>query len=129
MNAYIPATVLVGRVLLAFMYVASGWGKISGYAGTAQYMESAGVPGALLPLVILVELVGGLMVIVGFQTRIAAIALAGFTFIAGVLFHFDPADQMQMINFNKNLAITGGFLVLAAFGAGAWSIDGRRRRA
>ena len=118
---------LMGRVMLAFMFVTSGWSKIVGYAGTQQYMEAVGVPGALLPLVILVELVGGLMVVFGLYTRLAALALAGFSVATAVLFHFDPADQMQMINFSKNVSIAGGFLVLAAIGAGAWSVDGWRR--
>jgi len=117
---------LVGRVMLAAIFVQAGWGKIWSYGGTAKYMESQGVPGMLLPLVIAVELVGGLLVAVGWQTRLAAIALAGFTLAAGLLFHFQPADQGQMIHFMKNIAITGGFLVLAMTGAGAWSLDGRR---
>ena len=122
MTSYTPPLALVGRILLAFIYVTSGWSKIGGYAGTAQYMESAGVPGILLPLVIIVELIGGLMVVFGFYTRIAAITLAGFTILAAILFHIGPD---QMIAFNKNLAIAGGFLVLAANGAGAWSVDAR----
>ncbi|HXF53046.1 MAG TPA: DoxX family protein [Hyphomicrobiaceae bacterium] len=117
---------LLGRVMLAAIFVQSGWGKVWGYESTAKYMESRGVPGMLLPLVIVVELVGGLMVAAGWQTRLAAIALAGFTLLAGLLFHFQPADQGQMIHFMKNIAITGGFLVLAMAGAGGWSLDGRR---
>ena len=89
-------------------------------------MESAGVPGALLPLVILVEVGGALALIVGWQTRIAAWALAGFTLLAGLLFHNDFGNQIQLIMFMKNLAITGGLLILAANGAGAFSLDARR---
>jgi putative oxidoreductase len=88
-------------------------------------MESQGVPGLLLPLVIIVELVGGLSVAVGWQTRLAAVALAGFTVVAALLFHY-PVDEGQMIHFMKNIAIAGGFLVLAMAGPGAWSLEGRR---
>jgi len=120
---------LAGRILIAVMFVQSGWAKIGGYAGTQAYMESRGGPGLLLPLVILLELGGGLLIVFGFQTRIAALLLAGFCIAAGYLFHFEPGDQAQMINFMKNIAIAGGFLFLVANGAGAWSVDGRRRGA
>ena len=114
---------LAGRILLALIFILSGYGKISGYAGTVGYMEKVGVPGVLLPLVILTELGGGLCILFGFQTRLVAIAMAGFTLLAAALFHFQPGDQGQMVNFMKNLAIAGGFLVLVANGAGAWSVD------
>lgn len=123
MAALNPLFLLVGRVLLSLMFIFSGYSKIMGYAGTQQYMEGAGVPGMVLPLVILVELGGGLAILVGWMTRWAALALAGFTALAAVLFHADFADQNQMIHFMKNLTIVGGFLVLAAAGAGAYSID------
>ena len=116
---------LLGRFGLAFIFVVSGVGKLgAGYAGTQQYMEAMGVPGALLPLVILAELGGGLAIAAGFLTRWAALGLAVFSVASGVLFHYQPADPMQMISFMKNLAIAGGFLVLAAHGAGALSVDG-----
>lgn len=117
---------LAGRILLATMFVLAGFQKIGGYAGTQQYMESFGLPGILLPLVIVLEFAGGLAIIAGFMTRWVALALAGFTLVAGLIFHFDFSDQMQSILFMKNLAIAGGFLVLAAHGAGAWSLDARR---
>ena len=139
---------LAGRVLISVMFISSGWGKIAGYAGTAAYMAKAGVPSALLPLVILTELGGGLAILVGFQTRIAAFLLAGFCLVSGVLFHYFGAQAItaqmagvtdasqlaalgqakmgQMINFWKNVSIAGGFLAFTAFGAGAWSLDGRR---
>jgi len=120
--------VLLGRIGLALMYLMSGWNKIGGYAATAQYMESAGVPAGLLPLVIAVEIAGGLAVLFGFLTRWAALGLALYTLIAAALFHAHFADQNQMIHFMKNVTITGGFLVLAAHGAGAFSIDARRAR-
>lgn len=117
------AAKLVGRILLALMFVMGGWSKISGYSGTQGYMASAGVPGILLPLVIIVELIGGLMVVVGYKTRLAALALFAFTIAASVLFHMNWAQPMQQLLFMKNLGIAGGFLVLFAAGAGAYSVD------
>lgn len=121
------ATLLAGRILLALIFIMSGWGKIGGYAGSQQYMESMGVSGALLPLVIVAELGGGLAVAFGLLTRIAAVGLAVFTLLAALFFHTDFANQAQFISFMKNLAITGGFLVLAVHGPGALSIDAWRR--
>jgi len=118
--------VLTGRILLALMFVLSGFTKIGAFAGTQQYMEAFGVPGALLPLVILLELVGGLMIAAGLFTRITALALAGFTLIAAIVFHANFGDQVQTIFFMKNLSIAGGFLMLVAFGPGWLSIDARR---
>ena len=112
-----------GRVLLALIFVTSGFGKIGAYEGTQGYMEAFGVPGSLLPLVIIAEIVGGLAVMLGFKTRIAALGLAGFSIISAILFHGNFADQMQMIMFMKNISIAGGFLFLVSSGAGAYSID------
>jgi putative oxidoreductase len=125
-QSYARLTDLGGRLLLAAIFLVSGLGKISGYAGTQAYMESAGVPGSLLPLVIALEIVGAAAIILGFRTRIAAVLLAGFSIVAALLFHWQPGDQMQSILLMKNLAIAGGFLILAARGAGAWSLDARR---
>lgn len=116
---------LVGRVLLALMFVMAGWSKIGGYAGTQGYMEAMGVPGFMLPLVILLELGGGLAVVLGLFTRSIAVLLAGFTLMAAFIFHYQPADQMQMLMFMKNVSVAGGFLALAAAGAGALSLDAR----
>src|SRR3546814_6823761 len=88
-------------------------------------MESAGVPGLLLPLVIALELGGGLAILAGVFTRWLSLAFAGFTVLAALLFHFDLADPVQSLLFWKNLAIAGGFLVLAANGPGALSLDGK----
>ena len=121
---------LLGRIGLSLIFLISGWGKIAGYAATQGYMESQGVPGALLPLVIALERGGGLAILGGFFTRWVALALAGFTLVAAFLFHANLADQMQAIMFWKNFAIAGGFLLLAANGPGALSFDeglGRRR--
>jgi putative oxidoreductase len=127
MDKAAPYLILIGRVVLSIIFIQSGWGKIFGYAGTAEHMNAAGVPGALLPLVILVELGGGLCVLFGLFTRYAAIALAGFCVLAAYFFHYQPGDMMQMINFVKNITIAGGFLVLAGSGPGALALDNLRR--
>ena len=117
---------LAGRVLLGLIFVTAGFGKIgAGYAGTAGYMDAMGVPGALLPLVIILEIGGGLMVLAGFKVKWAAYALAAFTLVAGIIFHSNFADQMQSIMFMKNLSITGGLLLLAVHGAGHFSLDNK----
>jgi putative oxidoreductase len=118
---------LAGRFLLSAIFVQSGWGKIGRYASTQAYMEKMGVPGSLLPLVIATELGLGLLIVIGWQTRIAAFLIAGFTLLAGILFHYEPGNSGQMIQFMKNIAIAGGFLMLVANGPGPWSIDGRSR--
>lgn len=117
---------LIARVLMAHIFLLAGINKIGGYAGTQGYMEMMGVPGALLPLVILLEVGGGLALILGWQTHLTALALAGFTAVAAILFHANLADQTQTIMFMKNWTIVGGLLLLAVHGAGAWSLDGRR---
>jgi len=118
-----------GRVLMAIMFVMAGFGKITDYAGTQGYMEMMGVPGALLPLVIITEIGGGLAIVLGWQTQLVALALAGFSLISAVIFHADFGDQTQMIMFLKNVSIAGGFLFLAAHGAGAYSLDNRNKGA
>lgn len=115
---------LAARALMAFIFITAGYGKIAGYAGTQGYMESMGVPGAMLPLVILVELGGGIALLIGFQTRLAAAALAGFSIISGILFHGGSGDQMQQIMLMKNLAMAGGLLAFVRTGAGKPSVDG-----
>ena len=125
MNNLQNVSVLTGRLLLSAIFLVSGFGKIAQYAGTQAYMAATGVPGGLLPLVIALEVGGGLAIAIGWKTRWAAIALAGFSIAAGVLFHANFADQMQSILFMKNLAIAGGFLTLFAFGPGAIALDGR----
>ncbi|MBA6262427.1 DoxX family protein [Colwellia sp. Bg11-12] len=114
-----------GRFFLAIMFFMSGITKISQYAGTQGYMEAMGVSGALLPLVILVEVMGGLAIILGWKTKYAAIALTGFSILSAILFHADFSNQAEMNNFMKNIAIAGGFLTLFVHGPGAFSIDNR----
>jgi putative oxidoreductase len=119
---------LLGRIGLSAIFIISGLGKLAAYAGTQQYMASAGVPGFLLPLVILVEVGGGLFILAGAFTRATAVLLALFTLAAGFLFHANLADQNQFIHLLKNVAIAGGFLTLAANGPGPISIDALRRK-
>ncbi len=119
---------LVARLMLAFIFIVEGWGKVGHYGGTMQYMESHGVPGMLLPLVIATELGGGLLIACGFQSRVAALALSGFCVLTALLFHANFADPNEVIQFNKDIAIAGGFLALAAFGAGDWSVDAVQAR-
>jgi putative oxidoreductase len=113
----------VGRVLLAALFVLEGWSKIKGYQAAADYMDGYGVPSVLLPAVIALELGGGLMLALGWRTRIAAVALAGFCIAAAVLFHSQLLDRGHLLHFEKDLAIAGGLLVLAVAGAGRWSVD------
>jgi putative oxidoreductase len=117
---------LVGRIGLALMFLVSGFMKIPGYAGTLGYMEAMGVPGALLPAVIALEIGGGLAILLGLYTRGFALALALFCLASAALFHHDLADPNQFNHLLKNIAIAGGFIVLAASGAGRFSVDAAR---
>ncbi len=125
-STLISATQLTGRVLMSFIFIMAGINKIGAYAGTQGYMESMGVPGMLLPLVILLEIGGGLALLLGWQTRIAAFLLAGFSIVSAIIFHANFADQMQSILFMKNVAIAGGLLFLVASAEQQWSIDSKR---
>lgn len=126
MNKTKNLTLLAARVLLALIFVAAGANKIAEYAGAQAYMQSMGVPGVLLPLVIALELGGGLAVILGLWTRPLSWLLAGFTLLAAALFHHNFADQIQTLMFMKNLAIAGGLMALAAAGSGSYGLDTRR---
>lgn len=116
---------LLGRILLVALFLISGLGKITAYDATAGYMAAMGVPGIALPAVIALEVLGSVAIILGFQTRLVAAVLAGFTLATGVIFHNNFADQMQMIMFLKNVSIAGAFLMISANGAGAFSIDAK----
>ena len=125
---------LVGRLLLALLFLPAGISKIGGFAGTVGYIGSKGLPmpelGAVIAIV--VEVLGGLALIAGFGTRAAALVLAVFTLVATVVFHayWAVPAEMQMVQqlmFFKNIAVVGGLLVLAAFGAGGWSLDAKRQ--
>lgn len=124
-----------GRVLLALIFIMAGLQKIPGYTATQGYMEAMGVPGALLPLVIALEALGGIALAIGWQARSAAFLLAGFSIVSGALFHLIPSfamtgmeAQMQTIMFIKNLAIAGGLLMVVALGAGPVSLAGRQEQ-
>jgi putative oxidoreductase len=125
MNKLQNSTELLGRILMAAIFILAGAGKITQYAGTQQYMAAMGVPGALLPLVIALELGGGLLLVAGFKTRLSALALAGFSIASAVLFHSNLADQTMFIMFFKNVAMAGGFLIIATYGPGAYSLDSK----
>lgn len=118
-------TEAAGRVLLALLFLLAGGSKLGAYGATVAYMSSAGVPGALLPAVIVTELGGALAVILGWKTRAAAALLAGFSVLTALTFHNNFADQVQMVMFLKNLSIAGGLLLLVANGAGPLSVDRR----
>lgn len=119
---------LIGRVMLALIFVLAGVGKISDPAGTAAYMQSMGVPGLLLWPTIALEVLGGLALIIGYKTRLVAAALAIFTVAAAVIFHNNFQDQLQMIMFLKDIAIAGGLLLLAAGNITAYSIDSKQKQ-
>lgn len=120
------AAELAGRVLLAGLFLVSGLGKIGAYTVTAGYMQAVGLPSALLPIVIALEVLGAAAIVVGWRTRITAFLLAGFTLVSALLFHNDFGNQVEMVMFLKNVSIAGGFLLLVANGAGPVSLDARR---
>lgn len=119
-------SVLLGRLFLSIIFIMAGLIKIIDYASTQVYMESTGVSGVLLPLVIILELFGGIAILLGYKTRLFALLFIGFNIISALLFHTDLGDATQMALFMKNIAIAGGFLLLFAYGAGPYSIDNRR---
>jgi putative oxidoreductase len=123
MTALASAAPLVARVLIGVLFLVAGLGKLGDVAGFSGYLASGGLPAFLAWPAVLFEIAVGLALIAGFQTRIAALATAAFCVLAGVLYHFNPADQMQMAMFLKNLAIAGGLVLLASTGAGRLSFD------
>lgn len=126
MERFQDISMLLGRVFLSLIFIVSGFNKITDYAGTQGYMESMGVPALMLPLVIILELLGGIAILIGFKTRIVAILFIGFNVISALLFHSDFGDQTQMTMYMKNIAIAGGFLLLFAHGAGSYSVDNHK---
>lgn len=125
---------LAGRLLLALLFLPAGVGKLTGFAGTVGYISSVGLPmpQVAAAIAVAIEIVGGAALVFGYRTRLAALVLAAFTLVASLSFHAYwamPADQQMIpqLLFTKNIAIVGGLLILAAFGAGAWSMDARRK--
>ena len=125
MNQFQPWGLLAGRLLLAYLFIVAGYGKVVGFAGTAKYMASKGMPMVEVLLVgtIIIELIGGLMLVVGWKARWAAWAFFLFIIPTTIIFHPVWADASQMIQFNKNLAIMGGMLYVALMGPGRLSLD------
>ncbi len=128
MNKLQDLSAPIGRIFLAAIFIMSGLGKITNYAGTQGYMDAMGVPGVMLPLVIILEVLGGIAILIGFKARFVAFLMAGFSVVSAILFHADFGDQTQLNMFMKNIAIAGGFLLIVAHGAGAYSLDNRQTK-
>jgi putative oxidoreductase len=116
------AGLLAGRCLLVFIFLHEGVSLLGNYEGAAAYMQKSGVPSLLLPAVIALQLGGGLLIAAGIMTRLTALLFAAFCLLTAILFHWQFADHNQLLHFQKDLAIAGGFLVLAACGPGRWSL-------
>lgn len=125
MNQLQAFSALLGRLFLAMIFIQSGLSKMSDYAATQDYMDAMGVSSALLPLVIALEVLGGIAIVIGFKARLVALAMAGFSLLSALLFHTNFSDQTQTIMLMKNIAIAGGFLMIVAHGAGAYALDNR----
>ena len=125
MNQLQAFSALLGRLFLAMIFIQSGLSKMSDYAATQGYMDAMGVSSALLPLVIVLEVVGGIAIVIGFKARLVALAMAGFSLLSALLFHTNFSDETQTIMLMKNIAIAGGFLMIVAHGAGAYALDNR----
>ncbi len=110
---------LAGRILLASVFLVAGINKLTGFTGTQDYMESVGVPGLVLPAIIMLEIVGALMLVSGWYVRLAALALALFSLATAFIFHFNLGNQIQQFMFMKNIAIAGGLLLLVNWQRGA----------
>ncbi len=128
MTAFQLFTSCVGRILLSFIFILSGFNKLGDHAGTVAYINSVGAPMPDLAywIAVIVEVGFGIALLVGFKAKIAAAGLALFTLAAAVLFHSNFGDQIQMILFMKNITIIGGLLLIVAYGAGGFSLDNRR---
>lgn len=123
MTALNPYAPLAARILIGALFLIAGLGKLGDVAGFSGYLASGGLPAFLAWPSVIFEIVLGLALIAGFQTRVFALLGAAFCIVAAFLYHFNPADQMQMSIFLKNLAIAGGFLLLASVGAGRFAVD------
>lgn len=129
-NVVDKAISVVARLLMAQLFIISGWQKLTGFSGTEAYFAQMGIPlaGVVTPLVILIELGGGLALLFGFKTRWVAAVIAAFTVGSALIAHTHFADPNQMINFMKNLAIAGGLLWFVRNGAGSASVDAAMNR-
>jgi putative oxidoreductase len=116
------AGLLAGRLLLVFIFLHESLSLLGNYAGAAAYMQKSGVPALLLPAVIALQLGGGALIAAGVMTRVAALSFAAFCVLTAILFHWQLADRNQVLHLQKDLAIAGGFLVLACCGPGDWSL-------
>ena len=120
---------LVGRLFYSSLYILYGYLKLTGFAGTTGYMAKQGLPAPAFfaALAVVIELGGGLLMLIGYQTRLVALGLAIYVLIASFIAHAHFGDGNQMLHFFKNMVIVGGSLAFVAFGAGAYSVDGRRK--
>ena len=119
---------LLGRILISLLFLINGIFKINNYSGTTDWMESFGLPGMLLVPAIILEIVGPILIILGYQTRVAAALLSLFCIVTAIIFHNDFANQMQLISFLKNIGLAGGLLLLTANGAKDFSLDKKFKR-
>ena len=117
------AAALAGRLLLCALFLHEAWAKLTGYSAAVAYAQAFGVPGVLMPLAIAVEAGCGLLVLLGYHARAAALLLAGFCVATALLFHTKLGNRNELLHFEKDLAIAGGLLVLFAHGAGRWALD------
>ncbi len=126
MNARLQAPAMaIARVLMALIFILSGLSKLGAADAVRSYMEAMGVPGALLWPTVAFEVGAGVLVALGYHTRVIALLLAGFCLVSAAIFHHQFADQLQMIMFLKNISMAGGFLLLAAVGSGSLSLDAK----
>ena len=126
MNTRLQAPAMaIARVLMALIFILSGLSKLGAADAVRGYMEAMGVPGALLWPTIAFEIGAGVLVALGYRTRVIALLLAGFCLVTAAVFHHQFTDQIQMIMFLKNIAMAGGFLLLAAVGSGSLSLDAK----
>ena len=116
---------VIGRIFISIVFLLSGFNKIGNYEGTVGWMESFDLPGFLIIPAIILEIVAPILIIIGYQTRIAAGALSLFCIATAIIFHTDFSDQMQLIAFMKNFALAGGFLFLVVNGAKGYCLDNK----
>jgi putative oxidoreductase len=130
MSKQVDTIALVGRILLAMLFLMSGLSKLAAPSAIIGYIQAVGLPAPTLAFLaaVVIEVIGSLLLIGGFRTRSAAVVLAFFTLLTAAFFHNNFADQNQMIHFMKNVSIIGGLLQVAAFGAGRFSLDHRFAR-